>query len=645
MISYFVWAAACVGGSLAIMTVAAAAALLTRRGHRGGARVALLTTLAAWPVVVLAGGVAFGAGLPLLAGAALALAAMRDAVVHGRTLRAITTDPAPVALLSGAVYAIADIQLLVNRPGPTGILITVLLAVGCAVALRQSLLGSRSATQLGRRLRTAGVATATVAAILLFAIWQGRSSVLPESYSLMPIGHQGSSSQTLAEALQTRNGPHAARHSPQNSTATTPTATADGQGMISVADLRAATTDDAPTRLIVTAQADGDRWTFHPRQLRVAQGDRVQVTVVNRLPESTSVHWHGVNVPGSEDGVPGLTQEAIRPGTSRVYVFDTADAGTFWFHSHQNGLDQIARGMFGALVVLPRGGIDQNIDKTVLLHTWPGAAGVEMADAEGSTAAAVPAGTDVRLRVINTDDLLHRVDLRGTPFRVEALDGHDLSGPSAIQDTAVDVPAGGRVDLSYRQPATLVALRSADASFVTGSTAGEHPAGTSAAVFDAMGYGRATEDTVTRGQAADASFEVVAENRLGWYDGAFGARVALNGRLYPDGDMLMVRQGQLVQVTIINRSFLAHPMHLHGHYFSVVSRNGQPRSGSPLRLDSIEVAPGESVVVAFRADNPGLWMFHCHNGFHAAAGMDLMVGYDGVMTPFRAGLATGNAPQ
>ena len=251
----------------------------------------------------------------------------------------------------------------------------------------------------------------------------------------------------------------------------------------------------------------------------------------------------------------------------------------------------------------------------------------------------------VRLRVINTDDIAHRIDLRGASFRVLALDGHDLSGPTPISETAIDVPAGGRVDLSYLQPVTPVALRSGDAAFRTGTTDVDTPGGSSSVVFDPMTYGEHTEDTVTRGAEPDVRFQVVAENRLGWYDGAFGARVALNGRLYPDGEMLMVRPGQLAQVTVVNRSFVSHPMHLHGHFFSVLARNGEPRSGTPLRLDSIEVAPGESVVLAFRADNPGLWMFHCHNGFHAAAGMDLMVGYEGVVTPFRAGAATGNAPQ
>ncbi len=642
---YFVWAATCVAGLLVIIGAAGLAALLQRRGHRTAARRALLATVVAWPVVVLGGGLAFGGGLPLLAATVVALLAVRNAVVDARLLRGRDTDPTARSLLSGALCAIAGIQLLVNRPGPTGLVVTLVVAVGVNLLLRRPSQLPPPRTPAVARVRTAAVVAMTMGAMLLFAVWQGRASTLPDSYSLMAAGHQSAATQSLAEAIQARHGTGTPGHSMAAGPGTTP-ADAAGQGKtVSVAELIAGPPTGAISALTVTAKVDGDRWVFEPSRLQVHRGDRVQVTVVNRLPEATSVHWHGVNVPGREDGVPGLTQDAISPGTSRVYEFDAADAGTFWFHSHQDALEQIAKGMFGALVVLPESGVPENVDRVVMLHTWPGTDDAALADDTGSTSAPARAGAGVRLRVVNTDDIAHRIDLRGPSFRVVALDGHDLSGPTPISDTAIDVPAGGRVDLSYEQPATPVALRSGDAAFRTGITDADTAGGISNVVFDPMTYGASTEDTVTRGAEPDLRFQVVAENRLGWYDGAFGARVALNGRLYPDGEMLMVRPGQLVEVTVINRSFVSHPMHLHGHFFSVLARNGQARSGTPLRLDSIEVAPGESVVLAFRADNPGLWMFHCHNGFHAAAGMDLMVGYEGVTTPFRAGAATGNAPQ
>ena len=650
MIGYFAWAAACVVGLLIIIAAVGVAAFLRRRGRRSGARRALSITIVVWPIVILGGGLAFGGGLPLLAASVIALLAVRDAVMDARSLRASTVAADARSPLSGAVYAIAEIHLLINRPGPAGLVISMLLAVGLAAAARRAPLLRPSSTSAGRRVRVVAAVVVAVGTVALFGLWQGRSSVLPQTYSLMAAGHPGSGTERLADAVRARYGTATPGHPMPMGAGTAGAGSATAQptnssGMVSVADLGAGLVTGPTKRLTVTAEAAGDRWVFEPRELRVHRGDRVEVTVTNRLPEATSVHWHGVNVPGKEDGVPGLTQDAIEPGASRLYAFDANDVGTYWFHSHQNGLEQIAKGMFGALVVLPDGGVPQRVDTVVALHTWPDATDVSLTSLAGSTALLVPSATAVRLRVVNTDDLPHRVDLRGAAFQVSALDGHDLSGPTSITETAIDVPAGGRVDLTYEQPATPVALRSGAAAFVIGAGGGDVTGGMSTAVFDPMTYGEATQDTVTRGDVPDVSFQVVAENRLGWYDGAFGARVALNGKLYPDGEMLMVRPGQLAQVTVINRSFVSHPMHLHGHFFSVLARNGQPRSGTPLRLDSIEVAPGESVVLAFRADNPGLWMFHCHNGFHAAAGMDLMVGYEGVMTPYRAGVATGNSPQ
>ena len=84
--------------------------------------------------------------------------------------------------------------------------------------------------------------------------------------------------------------------------------------------------------------------------------------------------------------------------------------------------------------------------------------------------------------------------------------------------------------------------------------------------------------------------------------------------------MFVVREGDVVQVTISNHSGDVHPMHLHGHHAVVLSRDGKPVTGSPWWFDSLDVQNGETYVVAFLADNPGIWMDHCHNLKHAAAG-------------------------
>jgi len=121
----------------------------------------------------------------------------------------------------------------------------------------------------------------------------------------------------------------------------------------------------------------------------VTQGDRVRVTLLNRLPVATTLHWHGIRVPNAEDGVAGLTQDAVAPGASFTYEFVASDAGTFWYHSHQDTGTQIPAGLFGALLVEPPGGrVGEDVEQTVLLHN----------PADGSSAVAVNGTTARRPR-------------------------------------------------------------------------------------------------------------------------------------------------------------------------------------------------------------------------------------------------------
>ena len=98
-------------------------------------------------------------------------------------------------------------------------------------------------------------------------------------------------------------------------------------------------------------------------------------------------------------------------------------------------------------------------------------------------------------------------------------------------------------------------------------------------------------------------------------------------------------------MTIRNDGTETHPMHLHGHHVRVLSRDGVPATGSPWWADTLGVEPGEEYVVAFRADNPGVWMDHCHNLTHAAAGMVMHLSYEGVSTPFAHTDGAGNIPE
>jgi FtsP/CotA-like multicopper oxidase with cupredoxin domain len=136
--------------------------------------------------------------------------------------------------------------------------------------------------------------------------------------------------------------------------------------------------------------------------LKVNQGDRVMVTLVNHLPVSTTIHWHGVRLPNADDGVAGLTQDAVGPGAAHTYDFVARDSGTYWYHSHQNTGDQVQRGLFGALVVEPAsGGAGENLDYPLVLHRLAGGASTAVNGIDGEFRLPAAPGQTVRLRLVN----------------------------------------------------------------------------------------------------------------------------------------------------------------------------------------------------------------------------------------------------
>jgi len=105
-------------------------------------------------------------------------------------------------------------------------------------------------------------------------------------------------------------------------------------------------------------------------ELRVRRGEPVSVDVENGLDEGTSVHWHGIRLDNSMDGVPILTQNIIDPGDTKTYSFVPPDAGTFWYHSHYFSHEQVARGMMGPLIIEDDEPIDVDHDITAVLSDW-----------------------------------------------------------------------------------------------------------------------------------------------------------------------------------------------------------------------------------------------------------------------------------
>ncbi|GIH98323.1 multicopper oxidase family protein [Planobispora takensis] len=515
-------------------------------------------------------------------------------------------------------------------------------------------------------------------------------------------------------------------------------------GGVSVAGLRTPSDAAGPVRrFALTARQERvtlpsgrtlDAWTFGSLPgpaLTAAEGDLVEVRLRNAdIAAGVSLHWHGYDVPNGEDGVAGVTQDAVMPGGAFTYRFRADVPGTYWYHSHQNPAEAVPRGLFGTLVVLPRppaanggtpepGGTAAGISgpgratsdpsgpgRATSDPSGPGRAtsapsdsGRTTSDASGSGAAGLdltlpvhtfagattlgatdlidtretPAGTPVRLRLVNTDSVPHRLRLDGSPFRVVAIDGRDLAGPSEVSGVVLRVPAGSRYDLAFTMPARPVRL-SVEGAPRTGlallppgtappataspgggpSAPGTAPPG-DAPVFDPLAYGTPAPPPEEFGplaygapvppEAFDRDYTMVLDRQFRFVGGVPQYAHTVDGEVFPHVPPLRVREGELVRLTVVNRGADTHPMHPHGHHVLVLSRDGKPPDGGPLWLDTFDVQPGEVWQVALRADNPGLWLAHCHDLTHAVAGMVLHFAYDGVGTSFGVGGTAANHPE
>ncbi len=214
-------------------------------------------------------------------------------------------------------------------------------------------------------------------------------------------------------------------------------------------------------------------------------------------------------------------------------------------------------------------------------------------------------------------------------------------------DRSLTLTAGGRADLEVLTPpngsAVRIQLSQATAVIVGSGTPPAAPPRPTAEL-DLLHYGTPSA-TGFDPSRPDRRFAYVVDRRPGFVRGRPGMWWAINGHLYPDVPMFVVRRGDVATMRIENRSADPHPMHLHGHRILVLARNGVAATGSPWWVDSLHLAPGEVYDVAFVADNPGIWMDHCHNLKHAAEGMIAHVMYEGWDTPFRIGGPTVNQPE
>jgi FtsP/CotA-like multicopper oxidase with cupredoxin domain len=472
------------------------------------------------------------------------------------------------------------------------------------------------------------VALAATTAVLAPLGWLLSQSLVPGTYSVMDMGYVDAGGGTVLAGHQSHSG----RQVTVDSLVADPARKADVALTLTARQER--------FRLASGEQVDG--YTLNGSSpgplVRARQGELVEVRLVNEsVADGVTLHWHGVDVPNAMDGVAGVTQDAVARGESFTYRFVAEDAGTYWYHSHQVSHEQVQGGLLGALVVDPPAPPQDVQDELALLHGYDGTATVN-GHAREQQVDARP-GEKVRVRVINTDNGAVSVWASGQ-YRVLAVDGNDVHEPQPVTGKVVRLTAGGRADLEVVAPAR-VDLGGAAALLVgEGATAAPQPRDP----LDLLSYGRPEPLGFDPGQA-DRRFEYRIGRRPGFLDGRPGLWWSINGRLFPDVPMYTVAEGDVVRMRLENSSGVSHPMHLHGHHAVVLSRNGKAATGSPWVVDSLDVGDGDSYEIAFVADNPGLWMDHCHNLPHAADGLVAHLTYDGVHTPYRVGGPADNEPE
>ncbi|MFI6071174.1 multicopper oxidase family protein [Actinoplanes sp. NPDC051343] len=465
--------------------------------------------------------------------------------------------------------------------------------------------------------RSLKVAIASVATLAVLGPigWFWRASLVPSRYDMAEMGY-----------ADFGGGPAGGHH--------------HASGGTSVAALTGPSTGTPGVTVTLTARREGSRYTLNGQTpgpvIHAVRGQLVQVTLANaNVPDGVTLRWHGVDVPDAEDGVAGVTQDAVKPGRSFVYRFVVSSAGTYWYHSHQVSDAQVRGGLFGALVV-SGDAVTSDVDQVLAVHTYDGRRTLNGVSGLSSSDAAP--GQMVRARVINTDSGPLRV-WASSSYRVVAVDGRPVVGPSDISGKAVVVTAGGRVDLLFAAPGR-VDVGAGAACSSPGVPAAPSPSAT----LDLLSYGTSAPLGFDP-ERANRNFSYRIGRRIGFLDGKPGMWWTINGHQFPDVPMFMVSTGDIVKMTISNSSGEVHPMHLHGHHAVVLSRNGVAATGSPWWFDSLDVADGDSYVVAFVADNPGIWVDHCHNLKHASDGLIAHLAYTDVTTPYRVGGSSHNRPE
>ena len=406
--------------------------------------------------------------------------------------------------------------------------------------------------------------------------------------------------------------------------------------------------------------------------IRTKKGEEITIEFINLLDQPTSIHWHGIRIDNSMDGVSHLTQQPVEPGESFTYRFTPPDAGTFWYHPHNRSWEQLARGLYGALIVEGDESTPAIKDYTIIaddwrlenegslheasfgaMHDWSHAGrlgNILTLNGKPYERLSVQSNERVRLRFINTANArIMRFAIDGLDNWLVALDGQAVP-PTLLGKEGMMLAPAQRADLIVDvkgDPGEEIAIveTSSEEKLVAGYLVcdpinssvhkfGEKPMPLVAnnipepdfrnvqalALTMSGGAMRFLSSGTYKGEQYDGR-ELARDHKQVWaFNGISGM---------PKEPFFRANSGETIELKLINETAWPHSIHLHGHHFRILSRslrgneelNSMPEYETQSWRDTVLLERDEIVKIAFVADNPGKWMLHCHMLEHQAAGM------------------------
>jgi FtsP/CotA-like multicopper oxidase with cupredoxin domain len=371
--------------------------------------------------------------------------------------------------------------------------------------------------------------------------------------------------------------------------------------------------------------------------LRMTEGKQVSIDVVNETRNPEMVHWHGFHIPPQVDGAHEEGTPMVQSRDRRRFVFTPKPVGTRWYHTHAMAAHNLKigtySGQFGMVIVDPASNpAKYDLEIPIVLHEWDPFFSSDMAmdvdyklfSINGKILGAgepvrVKAGQRVLLRVVNASATMqHRLAFAGHQFQVIALDGNSVPKPQTVP--VLELAPGERVDaiVEMKNPGKWILgeendkQRNAGAGIIFEYANSVGKAKWIAPPKVAWDYTIFGNGSVTT--EPESKVPIVIESRND------GNLWAINGKSYPNTDLIRPKAGVRNRLVFDNRSDMSHPVHLHRHSFELVTAAGV--------FKDVVIVPAHSKLEAdFIADSPGPSLFHCHQQFHMDFGFMAVMQY------------------